>query len=404
MRKLVLSVALLTAMISAQAQGCGSVGKGMIAINLNKIDEAKTHFETAGQEIKDAQAKDQPLEAKCYARYYYGSGHVAWQQSERTPKEDLATRVALLDKAEGYFTQFFSLSYEDGSYKAKVNTDLEAVANRQKNIAVDYYNKGDFKTALSLLEKAIANKAKLGVEHLDLHAFQNASITANASGDYEKAIKYIDILIKNPQLKIDNRVNDQEKNLTRKSNYLLRLGKFDQALQVLDSASQVFPESVSLKREKLKIYSELNDDDSSMDLLEDLTKTVTDDIQFYTMLGRIYTKKGFSDKAYEAYRSAMGIDAKNKYALFGMGAYYVNKSNEYVASLNGVGNSALDNEAKAQTVAKQNKNYDKAIYYFNQYLEVAPGDKQALNALKKVYDAKGDKEKVAEINQQLMAE
>ncbi len=403
MKKIVVSAALLIGGVSVQAQ-CGSVDKGMRSILTNKISEAEESFKAAGNEIKDAESKDQPMEAKCYAKYYYGSGHVALQNYLNNEPEDLVSKVAMLDKAEGYFAEFFTLAYEDKSFKARAITDLESVANQQKNVAVDYFNEGDFETALRLLEKAINNKAKLGVNHLDLHAYQSASITANRLGEYQKAIQYNDVLIKNPQLKINNKVNDQEFNLVKKAEYLNNAGEVEKALAVLDSAQTVFPNSISVKKKKLQIFTETNDDDSALTLLEDLTQTVKDDVKYFVIMGRIYNNKGFSQKSYDAYKTALSLDPKNKYAVFGMGAYYVNKSNEYVSSLNGVGNSASDQAAKAQTVEEQRKNFDKAIYYFNQYLELEPGDRGALNALKKIYKAKGDDAKVEEINKQLVGE
>ena len=121
-------------------------------------------------------------------------------------------------------------------------------------------------------------------------------------------------------------------------------------------------------------------------------------------MGRIYNNKGFTKESYDAYTKALQIDDKNKLAIFGLGAYYINRSNEYVNSLNGVGNSASDQAAKSGTLEEQNKNFDKAIFYFNQYLELEPGDRSALNALKKIYKAKGDEVKVEEINKKLLGE
>ena len=175
-------------------------------------------------------------------------------------------------------------------------------------------------------------------------------------------------------------------------------------MAVLDSAQGVFPNSIPVKKKKLQIYTEINDDDSALELLEVLTQTVKDDVKYLVIMGRIYNNKGFTQKSYDAYKTALSIDPKNKYAIFGMGAYYVNKSNEYVSSLNGVGNSASDKVAKSATIEEQNKNFDKAIFYFNQYLEIEPGDRGTLNALKKIYKAKGDTAKVEEINKQLISE
>ena len=75
-------------------------------------------------------------------------------------------------------------------------------------------------------------------------------------GEYDKAIQYNDVLIKNPQLKIANKVNNQEVNLVKKSEYLNNAGDVEKALAVLDSAEKVFPTSLPIKKKKLQIYTE----------------------------------------------------------------------------------------------------------------------------------------------------
>ena len=47
MRKIIISIVFIASVISVQAQGCRSVNKGISAVNLNKIDDAQTHFENA---------------------------------------------------------------------------------------------------------------------------------------------------------------------------------------------------------------------------------------------------------------------------------------------------------------------------------------------------------------------
>ena len=403
MKKVVLSFSIITAALSAHAQ-CGSIDKGIRLLRTNDIAGAQKNFEAAGVEIKQAENDKKPLEDKCYAKYYYGSGSSILNNFQNNQPKELADRVSMLDKAQEFFEKFFALDYQDKQYKVMAVTELEAIANNQKNIAVDYYSKKDYSTSLKLLEQCISNKAKLGVNHLDLHAYQSASIVANAMGEYDKAIQYNDVLIKNPQLKIANKVNNQEVNLVKKSEYLNNAGDVEKALAVLDSAEKVFPTSLPIKKKKLQIYTEVNDDDSALDLLVELTKTVTDDVRYYVIMGRIYNNKGFTKESYDAYTKALQIDDKNKLAIFGLGAYYINRSNEYVNSLNGVGNSASDQAAKSGTLEEQNKNFDKAIFYFNQYLELEPGDRSALNALKKIYKAKGDEVKVEEINKKLLGE
>jgi tetratricopeptide (TPR) repeat protein len=403
MKKIVVSVVFLIAGFSAQSQGCGVINKASRALTLDEIEKAKTLFEEANKEIKAAEDKDQPLEAKCYAKYYYGAGSTALRVYNNSDVKDLVSKVVLLNKAEAFILDFFALEYQDKLYASKAITELESIANKQKSIAVDFFNEGDFEQALMLLEKAIFNKSKLGENYLDLHGYQSALITALRIDEFEKALNYNAILIANPQLKINKKVNDQEENLVKKSDILNSMGRTQEAIAVLDSSIKVFPGSTKIQEAQLSVYIAISDDQASLDVLELLTQKIKDNERFYLMMGRIYNDKGFFDKSYNAYKTALSINPKSLYALYGMGAYYVNKSNEYVNSLNEVGSSASDNVTKSVTEAEREKNFDKAIHFFNLYLEQEPGDKATINALKKIYSEKGDDAKVEEINQKLIA-
>ena len=403
MKNIVVSVAFLIAGFSAQSQGCGVINKASRALTLDEIEKAKTLFEEANKEIKVAEDKNQPLEAKCYAKYYYGAGSTALRVYNNSNVKDLVSKVVLLNKAEAFILDFFALEYQDKLYTSKAITELESIANKQKSIAVDFFNEGDFEQALMLLEKAIFNKSKLGENYLDLHGYQSALITALRIDEFEKALNYNAILIANPQLKINKKVNDQEENLVKKSEILNSMGRTQEAIAVLDSSIKVFPGSTKIQEAQLSVYIAISDDQASLDVLEVLTQKIKDNERFYLMMGRIYNDKGFFDKSYNAYKTALSINPKSLYALYGMGAYYVNKSNEYVNSLNEVGSSASDNVAKSVTLAEREKNFDKAIHFFNLYLEQEPGDKATINALKKIYSEKGDDAKVEEINQKLIA-
>lgn len=404
MKNIVVSVALLIVGFSAQSQGCLVINKASRALTLGEVEKAKNLFEEANKEIKAAEDKDQPLEAKCYAKYYYGAGSTALRvYNNNNNIKDLVSKVALLNKAEAFILEFFALEYQDKLYTSKAITELESIANKQKSIAVDYFNKGDFYQALMLLEKSIVNKSKLGENYLDLHGYQSALITALRIDEFEKALKYNAILIANPQLRINKKVNDQEENFVKKSEILNSMGRTQEAIAVLDSSIKLFPGSTKIQEAQLSVYVATSDDQASLDVLELLTQKITDNERFYVMMGRIYNDKGFFDKSYNAYKIALSINPKSLYALYGMGAYYVNKSNEYVNSLNDVGSSPSDNVAKSVTMAEREKNFDKAIHFFNLYLEQEPGDKATINALKKIYSEKGDDAKVEEINKKLIA-
>ncbi len=399
MKKLTVIISLFVFSNSMYSQGCRAVTKGMAAINKSKIEEAQKYFDTAAIEIEQAKSKGENPQTKCYAKYFYGLGHIAWQNYETSTAVDLVEKVALLDEAEKHFVDFFELSFEDKSYTTRASTDLEAVANRQKGLAIDYYNAKDFESAMRLFEKAIQNKSRLGDNYLDLHAYESAAITSSILGNYEKAIQYIDVLLNNPEAKVNGEKNNQEQNIRRKASYLAGNGNTNEAIESINSALKLFPKSLELKKEKLKIFNDLGKMDTVLTLLEDITKEVKDDVQMYTVMGGIYVKKGMLDESYKAYKNALAIDPNNKFAIFGMGVYYINRSNEYINTPDSVSQEESD-----RIVKEQHKNIDKAVVYFNQYLEIEPGDRPTLTTLRQIYQAKGNEEKLAEINKQLMGE
>ena len=109
MRKIVPFLTLISFSISSYSQGCGTIVKGMLAINKSKIDEAQQYFEKAGKEIGIAESNGQTKQPKCYAKYYYGLGHISLQNYEKSEVVDLVEKVALLNEAEKYFLKFFNL-------------------------------------------------------------------------------------------------------------------------------------------------------------------------------------------------------------------------------------------------------------------------------------------------------
>ena len=403
MKKIIFTIAFLGIIISVNAQ-CGSIKAGMKALTQDKITKAKTLFEKADFEIKNAESKKDSLPIKCYARYYYGVGATIFQEYQTQPSLDLVTKISLLNKAESLFSKFFNLNFEDKSINAKAITDLEAVANSQKEVAYDYFQNGDYETAFRLFEKCLVNKTKLGSSQLDLHAYKSAVITALRLGEYQKALKYNEFLIINPNLKVGTEVNKQDENLIRKSELLSKLGRTKEAMEVLDTAKILFPNNSNIELQQLGIFIDAKDNNSAINILESLTSKITTRIDLFLVMGQIYSEMKQTDKSYEAYKNALSIDPKNVNALYGIGAYYINKSNKYIQEHNNLDASKTNNKEGQGILNEINKSFDKAIYYFELLLEVDPEDRSTLNALKKIYAMKKDQAKVDEINQKLIAE
>ena len=121
-------------------------------------------------------------------------------------------------------------------------------------------------------------------------------------------------------------------------------------------------------------------------------------------MGQIYSEKRQADKSYEAYKKALSIDSESINALYGMGAYYVNKSNGYAQELNNLTLSQDNKKARQEIIDEMNKNFDKAIHYFDLVLKIDPDDQSTLIALKKIYEMKEDQVNVEKINEKIIAE
>ena len=403
MKKIIFSFAFLGMIISSNAQ-CNSIKAGMKALTKDKIVEAKSLFEKVGNEIINAETNKETIPPKCYAKYYYGTGATIFQEYLTQPDLDLVTKISLLNKAESFFDKFFKLNFEDKSFKAKAITDLEAVANSQKEVAYDYFQNGDYETAFRLFEKCLINKTKIGQKQPDLHAYESAVITASRLGEFDKALNYNEVLINNPSLKIGTESNKQDKNLIRKAELLGSLGRTEEALKVLDSAKVIFPNNADVELQQLRILLDVKDNDKAINVLESLTLKVSNRVDLFLIMGQIYSEKRQADKSYEAYKKALSIDSESINALYGMGAYYVNKSNGYVQELNNLTLSQDNKKARQEIIDEMNKNFDKAIHYFDLVLKIDPDDQSTLIALKKIYEMKEDQVNVEKINEKIIAE
>lgn len=395
MKKIILALIIALFTYTTNAQVCSEVKKAMRKLTYSDIDAAEKLFNSVGELIEASSSKNETIEPKCLAKYYYGAGSTALQVFLNNRSKDLEERNKLLNKSEKFLNQFFELGYEDKDLNIRANTDLQAVANHQTSLGVDYfYKEQNYSKALELFEKAIENKSKLKNEPIDLHVYEAAMIAATKNEDYEKALKYNDVLIRNPQLKIGSKVNNQEINLLKKASLLDKLGETQKAIQVLDSASKVFPESIGILRKQLEIYVNQQNDDKSLEVAENIEQTVKNDERLYIIIGNIYSKKGMIDSSYAAYKSALALNPKSPHATYGLASYYIMKSNQVVQQ-------KQEGSAPENAEELRSKNLNKGIHFLKAYLELEPKDKPALETLKKIYSSLGEEEKAQEIQKRL---
>lgn len=383
----------------ASAQ-CGSTLKGaMKALSNDEITEANTLFTQVLQEYKVGEEQGDTVKAECYAKYYFGYGTTIFQEHEDGSDKDLVVKISLLNKAETEFKKLYGMKEIPKDIKAKADAVFEALANRQKNIGYDYFQKQNFTAALAQFEKSIQNKSILGDNYLDMHAYQSAAITAINAGEFEKALQFNETLIKHPELKIDKKDNALKPNLIRKAEVLNELGRKEEAILVIDNVDTTLKNDYSAQLLKLRIFMDLKRNDEALVLLEKLTSQNNSREDLFVVKGQLYEAKGESSKAFAAYQQAQTINPNGTIALYGMGTFYIGKFNELGKKLN---EEKVSVETQNELEKDREKALSQALNYFNKILVIDPNDRSTLLALKSIYEIKEDPVKLAEIEAKLL--
>ena len=168
--------------------------------------------------------------------------------------------------------------------------------------------KGDFTSAMLLLEKAVANNPENEYYHLMLaQVYQQNKQFDKAADQYgQLALLFPD--------------NDDYKYYH--ASLLAQAGKYEDALKAFDVLQQAMGPLEQIAVAKQQIYLKMGKKKEAYDEIKGLIKTNPTDTRYYGLLADMYLADGDSTKALENYQEILKIDPQNGFVQISLANYY----------------------------------------------------------------------------------
>ncbi len=180
---------------------------------------------------------------------------------------------------------------------------------------------------------------------------------------------------------------------------MMRHGQVKEAMQTVEKAATENPENKAARRILADLYNEHGEPQKSIDLYSLLIQQDPQDYNLYNSRGYAYGRMGLADKALEDYNQALSINPDYVNAISNRAALYIRSGqmelaqNDYERLVSfdpAQGNLGLGN------VAASNKEWTKALDYFDKAITNAPDFAQAYMMRGQVFLQQGENEKAAE--------
>jgi len=259
------------------------------------------------------------------------------------------------------------------------------------NLAIDHYNKGDYRTSLDFYDKIFEivpfddedqlKRGNITKETILYNSFFSSNKLKDDAKSKELLQSLIDINFNEPAIYIHmSDVFKREKNI-------------EKAIEYLSLGRDMFEDDQSIINTEINLYIELGRTDELLKKLAEAIEIDTENSLLYFNRGTIYDQEGQLENAEKDYLRAIELDPSSFGSNYNLGALFFNKAVE------------LNNSANSTSVDKKYKSLkDQSDVYFNKalpYLEssysINPKDKNTLLSLKQLYYMKANYKKSDEI-------
>jgi len=259
------------------------------------------------------------------------------------------------------------------------------------NLAIDHYNKGDYRTSLDFYDKIFEivpfddedqlKRGNITKETILYNSFFSSNKLKDDAKSKELLQSLIDINFNEPAIYIHmSDVFKREKNI-------------EKAIEYLSLGRDMFEDDQSIINTEINLYIELGRTDELLKKLAEAIEIDTENSLLYFNRGTIYDQEGQLENAEKDYLRAIELDPSSFGSNYNLGALFFNKAVE------------LNNSANSTSVDKKYKSLkDQSDVYFNKalpYLEssysINSKDKNTLLSLKQLYYMKANYKKSDEI-------
>jgi tetratricopeptide (TPR) repeat protein len=373
------------------------------------IDLATNHEDT----------KDKAKTWSYRAQIYYALFRNALEQEEKKLAATITNKDERLTKAYGNVS---TVDYEEAG-KAfeklqQYDKDMTYIKTPEimklgfgmmgdvSNLAIGKYNVGKFLEAAEYFEASYEFTKAMGKK--DTATLNNAMVSANAGKSWEKVKVYAQKII-------------TEKVATGKTygtlyDAQIELKDTAGAIKTLEEGNKAFPGDNYLRSRETEYLIKTGKQQQALDNLDQLIKESPNNAVLYLVKGNIYDNlanpkdakgkdleapKNYDElivKAETNYKKAVELDPKNMEALTSLGILYNNWAGNWQKRCDDLIKQATKQK---ECEAKSTDLFNKAIAAFEKILEKEPGNRSIMIPLRKLYMLVNQPEKAQKISEEL---
>jgi|GEM_PF-2459474 len=384
--RIIILMVLASTVAFGQYEPKGKVSKAELALNANKLDEAKAEIDKAFEDnVKGkitTSSKNWYTRGKIYSAIFKDEGDF----------KDLDEDA--LAKAVESFNKVIELEgKENGTYTFLSSQEIQSLYNSTIDSGATAYNSGDLETALESFKTALIVKPE------DSLALLYGGSVAQELDNYDEAAELYDKLI---------RSGNAGESVYSSIIYIYKAQKedMDKAMEYTDMAIKQFPENKSYMQEKIYYLITSGKSKEAEQQIMSQIEAHPDDALLRFELGYLYDEKGEEDKALDAYGMAIELDPNYYDAIFNYAVIHYNKGADIIKEFNDM---PLGSNYNPQAYAKKEKEYidkakphfETALPYFEKAYSIKSDDVKLIEILGGVYKQLGMMEKYNEMNEKL---
>ena len=259
------------------------------------------------------------------------------------------------------------------------------------NLAIDHYNKGDYKTSLDFYDKIFEivpfddedqlKRGNITKETILYNSFFSSNKLKDDTKSKELLQNLIDINFNEPAIYIHmSEIFKREKNI-------------EKAIEYLSLGREIFEDDQSIINTEINLYIELGRTSELLKKLGEAIEIDTENSLLYFNRGTIYDQEGQLENAEKDYLKAIDLDPSSFGSNYNLGALFFNKAVE----LNNSANSTSDDKKYKSLKDQSDVYFNRALPYLESSYSINPIDKNTLLSLKQLYYMKGNYKKSDEI-------
>jgi len=279
--------------------------------------------------------------------------------------------------------------------KEDILTGLVQCGYKLFNLAIDYYNKGDYKTSLELYDKIFEivpfddedqlKRGNITKETILYNSFFSSNKLKDDAKSKVLLQNLIDINFNEPAIYI------------HMSDIFKREDNIEKAIEYLSLGRDMFEDDQSIINTEINLYIELGRTSELLKKLGEAIEIDTENSLLYFNRGTIYDQEGQLENAEKDYIKAIELDPSSFGSNYNLGALFFNKAVE----LNNSANSTSDNKKYKLLKDQSDVYFNKALPFLESSYSINPKDKNTLLSLKQLYYMKANYKKSDEIKKLL---